>query len=577
MTPWPPGIFVVGTDTGVGKTRVAAAIARTWVDAGLRVGVVKPVSTGGVVARRRAPLGRRRRPDRGDLDRGIAVPGRRPMPGRPVDLRGPARPAGRGPAGRGHARAGRCDPRREASIGWWAEEARVERLVIEGVGGLLCPLAEGGWTVADLAIHLDYPLLIVAHRQLGTLNQILMTVEAARLRGLRIAGVILNAAHPSDDPLAEATNAAELAALLASTAVLADWEFQPANCHVPVAPEARNWIDLALVPRHSLLEGRPFAVVGGSPTVLNPLVSSDDDLLPDAATAGLLGTGSVSVAGFDAPQPGKFARGQTPLPDLASLGLDLRSPSRVRPPSASTSGDDERGYRSAPSPWRGVLLTSYASAVSLALIWTLYQHRGERKAVPIAVPTMANDLITDRGRLGDRSKRVEALKAIPAERVIKIGQAREVGLLRVEPIAIERKNLLLERVNMAGKTEKRDGGKRALLLRVRLTNLSTDQIFAPVDPAFVRVHADSVLDTLLEMDDGRKIYPDPLAVDSEWTVAGESFADLRPGQSREVGFMTEANAPPDVERQVGTWRIKLRTGLDSTAVIGVRLPGASKP
>src|SRR5205823_9859727 len=95
-----------------------------------------------------------------------------------------------------------------AALAWWGERAEV--LVVEGIGGLLCPLAEGA-TVADLAIALDHPLVVVARRGLGTLNHTLLTVEAARHRGLRLAGVVLNGAEPTADPRAEVTNPAELA------------------------------------------------------------------------------------------------------------------------------------------------------------------------------------------------------------------------------------------------------------------------------------------------------------------------------------------------------------------------------
>src|SRR6185369_7751929 len=111
------------------------------------------------------------------------------------------------------------------ALAWWAE--RAEEGVVEGVGGLLCPLAEGA-TVADLAIALDYPLVVVARRGLGTLNHTLLTVEAARLRGLRVAGVVLNGAEPARDGahLAEATNADELARRLeGGIAVLAEVPF----------------------------------------------------------------------------------------------------------------------------------------------------------------------------------------------------------------------------------------------------------------------------------------------------------------------------------------------------------------
>jgi len=202
------GLFVVGTDTGVGKTRVASAIARQLVDEGRRVGVLKPMATGPAIG--------------GDAERlieaiGVEVPADRVAP---ITFDEPLAPA---VAAR---RAGKLLDRAEVldavadALGWWNERAEV--MVVEGVGGLLCPLAEG-MTVADLAIALDYPLVIVARRGLGTLNHTLLTVEAALIRGLRVAGVVLNGAEPTADPLAEATNPGALAEFLPGVAVLAEW------------------------------------------------------------------------------------------------------------------------------------------------------------------------------------------------------------------------------------------------------------------------------------------------------------------------------------------------------------------
>ncbi len=134
----------------------------------------------------------------------------------------------------------------DAALEWWRDRAEV--MVVEGVGGLLCPIAEGT-TVADLATRLDYPLVIVAHRGLGTLNHTLLTVEAARTRGLRIAGVILNGARPSVDPVVEGLNAEELSRRLDGVAILADWEHGLNFGRSGVAPEAGGWYDLAKGPR----------------------------------------------------------------------------------------------------------------------------------------------------------------------------------------------------------------------------------------------------------------------------------------------------------------------------------------
>ena len=107
----------------------------------------------------------------------------------------------------------------EDAIAWWSERAEV--LIVEGIGGLYCPIAEEA-TVADLAEALDYPLVIVGRKSLGTLNHVLLTVESARLRGLRIAGVVLNEIEPATGLPAETSNALELATRLAGVAILAE-------------------------------------------------------------------------------------------------------------------------------------------------------------------------------------------------------------------------------------------------------------------------------------------------------------------------------------------------------------------
>jgi dethiobiotin synthetase len=81
-------------------------------------------------------------------------------------------------------------------------------LLIEGVGGLLCPLTESD-TIADLARQLEWPLVVVARRSLGTLNHTLMTLEVAYRRGLHVAGLVVCETTPVRG-LAEETNVEEL-------------------------------------------------------------------------------------------------------------------------------------------------------------------------------------------------------------------------------------------------------------------------------------------------------------------------------------------------------------------------------
>jgi dethiobiotin synthetase len=71
------------------------------------------------------------------------------------------------------------------------EVARTDRvLVAEGVGGLMVPITTG-YLVRDLAVDLALPLVVAARTGLGTINQTLLTIEAARAAGLRVAGVVM--------------------------------------------------------------------------------------------------------------------------------------------------------------------------------------------------------------------------------------------------------------------------------------------------------------------------------------------------------------------------------------------------
>ena len=236
------GLFVVGTDTGVGKTFVAASIARSMVGEGRRVGVLKPVATGAT------RVGDGWRAD--DADRLIEAIGG-DIPTAEVCPIAFAEPLAPPVAAR---RDGACLSAETvydatfAAIGRWRSARDVEVMVVEGVGGLLCPLAEG-ITVADLAVRLDYPLVVVARRGLGTLNHTLLTVEAALSRSLRVAGVVLNGAEPTADPIAEATNPPELARRLGPVPILAELSHGIDDEAAAVVMKAWDWYNRASEPR----------------------------------------------------------------------------------------------------------------------------------------------------------------------------------------------------------------------------------------------------------------------------------------------------------------------------------------
>lgn len=186
-----PGVFVTGTGTEVGKTVVAAAIARTLSAAGRRVAVFKPAVTGldelpaadgpktDICGRKSA----RRRADHVVL-RGAAG-------SRQGDAE--VAPYRYGPPMSPHLAAElageEIEPERLRAAAR-AAAATGDVLVCEGVGGLLVPLSPG-YLVRDLAADLGLPLVVAASPGLGTINHTLLTIEAARAAGLAVGAVVL--------------------------------------------------------------------------------------------------------------------------------------------------------------------------------------------------------------------------------------------------------------------------------------------------------------------------------------------------------------------------------------------------
>jgi dethiobiotin synthetase len=177
------GLFVTGSDTGVGKTLVAAGLLCLARRAGLVPIPFKPVETGcdpePVDARR---LWRAARP-----------------PIAPDDVCPRAFPLPAAPALAAAATGVRLD------LAALADRARTiarrgDFLLVEGAGGLLVPYTDDGETTADLAVRLGLPVLIVGRMALGTINHVALTLAAAERRGLAIAGCVLNRTEPDVGP-----------------------------------------------------------------------------------------------------------------------------------------------------------------------------------------------------------------------------------------------------------------------------------------------------------------------------------------------------------------------------------------
>jgi dethiobiotin synthetase len=189
--------LVTGTDTGVGKTVVTAAIAAAATAGGHRVAVIKPGQTG--IQPGSADADPRVESDMDTVAR-LAAPATvltvatYPEPMAPLAA---AQEAGVAPLALGDAI--------EAFDGVAGEH---DVVLIEGAGGLLVPMGEGGWTVADLALALRCPAVVVARAGLGTLNHTALTFEAMHRRG--VSGCLVLGAWPEVPDTVHWRNLADL-------------------------------------------------------------------------------------------------------------------------------------------------------------------------------------------------------------------------------------------------------------------------------------------------------------------------------------------------------------------------------
>jgi dethiobiotin synthetase len=173
------GIFITGTDTGVGKTVVAATIARLLLNRGINVGVMKPVTSGCAEEN-----GRQVSEDAELLAWGAGI-SRVDHDMAPYLLRLPIAPC------EAANREGKSIEFQHIASSLARLSARHEFMIVEGAGGLMAPIADG-LMIADLISFLSLPLLVVARPGLGTVNHTLLTCFAARNLGITVCGVVIN-------------------------------------------------------------------------------------------------------------------------------------------------------------------------------------------------------------------------------------------------------------------------------------------------------------------------------------------------------------------------------------------------
>jgi dethiobiotin synthetase len=227
------GLFITGTDTGVGKTLIACGLAAVLRDLGYRVGVMKPAETGC-----EEKDGKLFPQDAFYLKQasGCEEPLERICPYR---LRDPLAPS---------VAAAREEVAIDVSL--LAETYREissahDVTIVEGAGGLLVPLLPH-YTYADLARLLKLPVVVVGANRLGAINHLLLTLEHASCRGLRVIGYVWNCLDESPSLAAE-TNRAALIGLTGASCLGEIPFLRPRVSHLGAVFEEK--LDLQLLQR----------------------------------------------------------------------------------------------------------------------------------------------------------------------------------------------------------------------------------------------------------------------------------------------------------------------------------------
>jgi len=222
--------FVTGTDTDCGKTTITRALAAAFTEAGYTVGVQKPVETGcletdgDLVGEDAEALRRAARAE--DTSRDEITPYRFALPASPE----------RAAEAEGRGRRVEAGPILEALT---RIEAKSDVVFVEGAGGLLVPLSPD-LLIADLARTIGYPTIIVARNALGTVNHTMMTLEAARARGLEVVGVILSNTESEPPDLGNA----EAIASHGLVHILGIFPYVESSSDQQLAGLAREYLDL---------------------------------------------------------------------------------------------------------------------------------------------------------------------------------------------------------------------------------------------------------------------------------------------------------------------------------------------
>ena len=316
--------------------------------------------------------------------------------------------------------------------------------------------------------------------------------------------------------------------------------------------------------------------------IVKPSTSSADDLsvlLAQSAPDPYLTEGVDTTDAADPSKPSAETHGAEPASSLYSLfssanELDVTfSPSPDAQPASQhhRAGSPELesetpAEEEAPgTSWPLLLVSSYASAVTVALGFILWTGRGlpqgdlstSSEPVPIgngALPSQTASLTAD------------VLPPLPEPNVTSLRRSIRLGDLELTPRLIVRRPVRLLRLQ--GKAKGRRLSSPTLVMTLEMANRSISSTFAPLDPTIIRDPMPAVDQSFIELPGERQIAMFRLATDSEWLIQDQNFPTLQPGETIETILVSEPVELADLNGSM-IWHVKLRTAPFRTDVLGV--------
>lgn len=189
------GLFITATDTDVGKTVITGAIAAALRDRKIHVGVMKPLASGGVADQ----FGNLVAEDATFIMKAAGIAESERSLVNPLCLAPALTPAVA-------ATVSNIEVNMPAIIKIYQDLAKkYQPLLVEGVGGITAPLWQD-YLLVDLMVELSLPVIVVTRPNLGTINHTVLTVEYARQRGLKVAGIIINGWNENEVGILEKSN-----------------------------------------------------------------------------------------------------------------------------------------------------------------------------------------------------------------------------------------------------------------------------------------------------------------------------------------------------------------------------------